>query len=550
MDRRIDLNADILIIGGGSAGCLAAIRAKELNPDLEVVVFEKGDLKRSGSLAMGMDALNIAVVPGVDTAETYLESATVIAQGIMDQKPSYVMAQRSFELMQKLESWGVRFTKDADGNYSMMRIHPKGKFYAAMEEPDLKVILAQRTYASGARVLNRTMATSLLMNGDMVAGATGFNVRTGEFVVCSAKTVILCNGGLARFTLPNSGYLYGVFDFPGNAGDGYAMSFRAGATVTGFEYTMCTPSLKDITCPSFHVTLSRGAKLVNAHGDLVSDAVDVGSYEVLKEIKEGRGPVYIKMDHLPEEKIREIEQLLFSVERPMQKRFFEQRGIDFRLTDLELGPTEYHLCGGHGLTGLVVDENAATTLKGLFAAGDVASVPRQHLTGAFVFGEVAAEKAVERATMRQPNLSAEDVATEHKRVFAPLQDKKSPIGLYEMEYKIRRIAGDYVAPPKNAHKLEQAIRWMEKFRSDSVNVTANNLHELMRVHEIGFIIDCIELSAMAANERKESRWGYFHQRSDYPARNDSEWLKHIDLRKEKGSGRIQVSFRPIERSVV
>lgn len=550
MADRIELNADILIIGGGSAGCLAAIRAKELNPDLDVVIFEKADLRRSGALALGMDALNVAVVPGVDSPETYLESADLIAQGIMDLGPSYIMAQRSYALMQKLENWGVRFTKDENGQYSLLKIHSKGKFYAAMEEPDLKVILANRVYAAGVRVLNRTMATCLLQNESAVVGATGFNIRSGEFVVCRAKSVILCNGGLARFTLPNTGDLHSVFDFPGNAGDGYALGYRAGAAVTGFEYTMCTPSLKDITCPSFHVTLSRGARLVNAKGELVSDSVEVGSYEVLKEFKENRGPVFIQTKHLSEEKIREIESILFRVERPMQKRFFEQRGIDFRKDDIELYPTEYHLCGGHGLTGLVVGNRAETTLEGLFAAGDVASVPRQHLTGAFVFGEVAAESAMERMGIPWPELSAEQIDREETRVFAFLQPEPSPIRLTDLEYKVRRIAGDYATPPKNEYKLNQAIHWMNVFRQELQTVKAADLHELMKAHEIGCIIDCIELSAVASKQRQESRWGYFHQRTDYPEKNDAEWLKHIVLTKNPDDGFPQVSFKPIERSVL
>jgi len=389
-----------------------------------------------------------------------------------------------------------------------------------------------------------------LKNGDSVVGAAGFNIRSGAFVVCRAKSVILCNGGLARFTLPNTGDLYSVFDFPGNAGDGYAMAYRAGAAVTGFEYTMCTPSLKDITCPSFHVTLSRGARLVNAKGELVSDSVEVGSYEVLKEFKENRGPVFIQTKHLSEDTIREIESILFRVERPMQKRFFEQRGIDFRKDDIELYPTEYHLCGGHGLTGLVVGNRAETTLDGLFAAGDVASVPRQHLTGAFVFGEVAAESAVERASLPWPEVTTEQIDSEEKRIFAFWQPESSPIRLNDLEYKVRRIAGEYAAPPKNEYKLDQAIRWMTVFREELKTVRAADLHELMKVHEIGCIIDCIELSAIASKERKESRWGYFHQRTDYPEKNDDEWLKHIDLSKHPENGSPRVSFRPIERSVL
>ena len=357
---------------------MAAIRAKEINPALEVVIFEKGDLKRGGTIAMGMDALNIVAVPGIDTPETYVESVSMTVDGILDQRPSLVMAQRSFELMKKLESWGASFRKDAEGNYEMLKIHPKGTFAAGMDEPNLKVILAKKALALGVKVFNRTTATSLLTDKKTVVGATGLNVRTGEYMWCQAKSTILTNGGCSRFTLPNSGYLFGTYDYPGNSGDGWSMAFRAGAELTGFEYTQNVPLIKDINCPLLYITLTRGAKLINGLGQQIGADGHISAPAMLAEFRENRGPVFIHMSHLPEEKICEIENILFTTERPIQKRFFEQRGINFREKPIELFPTEYFLCGGHGLTGLVVDEGAKTSLDGLYAAGDVACVPRQH----------------------------------------------------------------------------------------------------------------------------------------------------------------------------
>lgn len=545
------ITADILIIGGGSAGCMAAIRAKEVNPALDVVVFEKGDFKRGGTIAMGMDALNIVALPGGDTPETYVESVAATVDGILDHKPSLVMAQRSFALMQKLEGWGVSFRKDGAGNYEMLNIHPQGKFCAGMDEPDLKVILSNKAEALGIKVLNRTTATSLLMAGKAVAGATGFNLRTGKFVVCKAKSIIITNGGCSRFMLPNSGYLFGTYDYPGNTGDGWAMAYRAGAKLTGFEYTVNAPLIKDIACPLLYITLTRGAHIVNGLHQRIDVDGNVGVQAMLREFREQRGPVFIKMDHLPEAKIKEIEEILFTTERPIQKRFFEQRGIDFRKQPIELFPTEYYLCGGHGSTGLVVDEKARTSLEGLFAAGDAASVPRQHLTGAFVFGEIAAENAAKRAgAIDWLQISAEDIEQERKRVFAPLSNDVSPIDLTEFEYKVRRIAGDYAIPPKNEWKLENAVRWMRRFRNDLKTIRTSDFHQLAKILEVQSIIDCIELSAIASNARKESRWGFYHYRSDYPEKNDTEWQKHVVLQIHPVAAEAVVSFQPIERGVL
>ena len=230
------IDTDLLIIGGGSAGCMAAIRALELNPELKVVIFEKGDIKYSGSIARGMDALNIVAIPNFTTPELYVEAVTTSCQGVLDAAPSYRMAARSFDLLKKLQSWGVYFPVDENGKFRTLKYHVKGEFQTAMEEPDLKVIISRMAQEKGAAAVNRIMGLELLLDDNRVAGAIGIHARSGELIVCTAKAVILSAGGQARFSLPNSGYLYGTFDYPGNTGDGYVMGFEAGAALTSMEH--------------------------------------------------------------------------------------------------------------------------------------------------------------------------------------------------------------------------------------------------------------------------------------------------------------------------
>jgi len=258
------IDADVLVIGGGSAGIMAAIRAKELNPEQDVVIFEKGEIKYSGCIARGMDALNIVAVPGISTPELYVESNAIACDGIMDEPVNYRMAQRSWDMLKKLESWDVCFPVDEKGKYEVLQVHPKGRFCVTMKEPELKALLAKRALDLGVRVVNRTMAAQLLKNGDRISGAIGMNVRSGEIIVCKAKSIILSAGGTARFGLPNNGNLYGVYDFPGNTGDGYCLAYRAGAELSGFEYTLIYYIVKDINAPLLYITLTRGAHLLNA----------------------------------------------------------------------------------------------------------------------------------------------------------------------------------------------------------------------------------------------------------------------------------------------
>lgn len=543
----MNLETDILVIGGGSAGCMAAIAAKEQNPDVDVLIIEKGgDLRRCSSIVRGMDGLNIVVQPGKASPDEYLEAARIAADSIFDPKPSYMLAEKSYSILKRLEEWGVRFPRNEQGEYIALQVHPKGKFLVEMDSPDLKMILARKVMGAGVQVLTQTMITSLLVSEGQVGGAIGFNRRTGEFLVCSAKATILANGGCARFSLPNSGYLYGTFDYPENAGDGYSMAFRAGAKLTGFEYTQCAPLIKDINCPLLYICLTRGAEVVNAFGQRI-DIEGLSTQAMLQELREGRGPIFVTMTHLPEKKIQEIERILFSTERPLQKRFWKGRGVDFRRDMIELGITEYQLCGGHGLTGVMVNENAETTLKGLYAAGDVTCVPKQHLTGAFVFGEIAGMNAsTQVANTPRPALNEDFIQAEEQRIFSLLDEKGTSITPAQFEYKVRRIIGDYIVPPKNERKLQRGLEWVHNFRKEIEHIRARDYHELGRFLEIHFILDCAELSAIASLTRKESRWGWFHYRIDFPERDDENWLVHVILEKREKFGAVKASLKPVE----
>ena len=542
------MQADILIIGGGSAGAMAAIRAKELNPRQDVVVLEKGDAKYSGCIARGMDALNIVAVPGVATPELYVESNSLACEGIMDEPVNYRMAERSWALMQKLVSWGVCFPMDEKGDSEILQVHPKGRFCVTMKEPELKTILAKRMVDMGTRVLNRTMALELVKDGERVCGAVAMNVRTGELLGIQAKSVILAAGGTARFGLPNNGYLYGVYDFPGNTGDGYCLAYRAGAELSGFEYTLVYYIVKDINAPLLYITLTRGCHLVNAF-DERRDKDHPSIRTMFLEHLEERGPMRIKLSHLPEEKIREIESILFTTERPSCERFYAGREVDFRTGEIELWPTEVFLCGGHGLTGVRVNEKAETSVQGLYAAGDTSLVARGHLSGAFVFGEIAAESATESADgVGHAELTMPQVAAVSAKRRQRLAQTRGTVTIEEFEYKVRRMINDYIRPPKNEYKLDRALWWMNRFRQElDAMVRVGDAHDLFKAYEVENIIDCATLSAVASKERKESRWLPWHYRSDFPKKDDANWLKHIVLTRGTEPGDVRVTYSDIIR---
>lgn len=523
------METDILIVGGGSAGCMAAIRAKELSPATDVCIWEKGDFKYSGSIARGMDALNIVCLPNLTDPDLYLEAVQMGCKGVVDAKPSHVMAERSYALLKKLEKWGVHFILGKDGNYRTLQYHVKGRFQTAMDEPDLKLILVKKVLDAGVKVINRVMGIGLLKDGDRIAGAVGLNTRTGELIVTRAKSVILCAGGQARFNLPNSGYLYGTFDYPGNSGDGFIMGLDAGAKLTGMEYCSRVNLIKDVSIPLLAITVTRGGRVMDCFENVIMEGAVNRIDEMNKAVKEGRGPLRISLKHLPEDTIKEIEHILFSCERPVQERFFKNRHIDFRTHDIELWPTEVQLCGGHGMSGIRVDGSAWTGIPGLYAAGDVACVPKQHLSGAFVFGEVAAENAVAFMTSAgRAHVDENEILAIKAKKDSRATNTDKNIDIKEFEYKIRRIIGDYLPSPKNEYKLLRWLDWSRVFKKElETCVKVEDGHDLARLYEAEHIIRCADCSAAAALTRKESRWGDAHFRSDYPEMDEKNWQKHV-----------------------
>lgn len=538
------IKTDILIIGGGSAGCMAAIEAKDAKPELDVTVMEKAHIRRSGALARGMEALNVVILPGITTPEEYVQYLTATFEGIVNQDLCYLEAVESLKVVKELEDWGVEFPKDKVGRYRR-----SGRFMVDMRG-DLKPLLARQVTRRGVKVLNRTMATSLLTREGAVAGATGLDVRTGYFIVCVAKATVLATGGCGRFGLPKTGYLYGTYEYPNSAGDGYSLGYRVGAELTGFEYTTSRPLVKDFNGPSLMGGVF-GAKLVNTLGEDILAKHKIRGYRaavtaMYEEIREGRGPIFFDFTHKSEKEIQDAEGALFTVERPTEERFLKGRGIDLRREPVEAWLSETSHCSGHGLSGLVVDKNAKTTVNGLYAAGDVAAVPYQMLTGAFVFGAIGGRNAALYAKkVTEPKVDKETVEGERRRVFAPLEREKG-LGVSEFEFKVRRIIDDYLSPPKNEAKLRMALSWIARLRNDVDRLKVEDYHELGRALEIQFILDCAEITALASITRKESRWGIIHQRSDYPERDDENWLKHVIVRRSPEKREIQVSTRPVE----
>ncbi|CAM5612631.1 hypothetical protein SALBM311S_05616 [Streptomyces alboniger] len=546
-----EMTCDVLVIGGGTAGTMAALTAAEHGAN--VLLLEKAHVRHSGALAMGMDGVNNAVIPGRAEPDDYVAEITRANDGIVDQSTVRQTATRGFAMVQRLESYGVKFEKDEHGDYAVRQVHRSGSYVLPMPEgKDVKKVLyrqlRRREMRERIRIENRVMPVRVLTSPDdgRAVGAAGFNTRTGQFVTVRAGAVILATGACGRLGLPASGYLYGTYENPTNAGDGYAMAYHAGAELTGIECFQINPLIKDYNGPACaYVANPFGGYQVNRHGERFVDS-DYWSGQMMAEfaaeVASDRGPVYLKLSHLPEESVSALESILHSTERPTRGTFHSGRGHDYRTHDIEMHISEIGLCGGHSASGVRVDEHARTTVPRLYAAGDLACVPHNYMIGAFVFGDLAGSDAAQYRPY-EGELPTDQLHDAHELIYRPLHNPDGP-PQPQVEYKLRRFVNDYVAPPKSGARLSLALEAFERMRADIAEMGAHTPHELMRCAEVSFIRDCAEMAARASLARTESRWGLYHDRLDHPQRDDASWFHHLDLHKSP-SGAMEFTARPV-----
>ena len=536
-----EVSCDVLVIGGGTAGPMAALKAKKKNPKATVILLEKANVKRSGAISMGMDGLNNAVIPGHATPEQYTKEITIANDGIVNQKAVYKYAETCYSIIEELDSFGIRFQKNENGDFDVKKVHHIGTYVLPMPNGDtVKKALYRQLRRARLLISNRYMATRLLTGKDgRIAGAIAVNTRTAEFLTVKAKSVILCMGAAGRLGLPTSGYMFGTYENAANSGDGYAMAYHAGAGLANLESFQINPLIKDYNGPACaYVAGPFGAYTANNEGARFIEC-DYWSgqmmLEFFNELQSGKGPVFLKLNHLHSDTVAEIETILHTVERPTRGDFHENRSTDYRKDMIEMHISEIGFCSGHSASGVFVDEFARTTVPGLYAAGDMASVPHNYMLGAFTNGAIAGEDAMDFAeNVDFADFDPADIAVEQERVLAPTK-REDGIPPNQIEYKTRRLVNDYLQPPKVTMKYELAQKRFAEVRNDMENhMMVRNAHELMRSLEAASIVDCADMAAHASLYRTESRWGLYHLRTDYPEKNNEDWFCHTVLSKKNG----------------
>ncbi|HLF86307.1 MAG TPA: FAD-binding protein, partial [Nitrospiria bacterium] len=262
MERRL-IETDVLIIGGGTAGCMAAIEAKEKDPNLRVLIVEKAHIDRSGCLAGGMNAINAYLNPG-ETPESFVKYVRYDAMGIIREDLVLSIAQELNNCVQRVEGWGLPILKD-----DMGKPVPRGRWNIKIFGEALKQILSAAVQNAGVEVINRVNVTNLILDDNRVKGVVGFGVRDGKLYVISAKATIVATGGCSGIYRPNNDGTahHKIWYPPFNTGAGYAMGIRAGAEMTSFEMRFIALRTKDAIAPTGTLALGFGAPQVNSKGE-------------------------------------------------------------------------------------------------------------------------------------------------------------------------------------------------------------------------------------------------------------------------------------------
>ena len=547
------LRTEVLVIGGGVAGCLAAIQARDAGAD--VLVADKARfLERAGSVAGGVDQFMTPLNDGPDwdTPEHLMQFVPMLTDGLTDLDVAERAVHELPRVFQRLCDIGIDFTDPTTGEFFRTRAFGlPGEYHLNFDGSLFKHRLGRYTVGHGARFLPRTMITDLLTDatGERIAGAVGFNCRTGERYVIRATAVVVSTGDINRISRNVSGLPFDSWHYPYNTGDGHAMVYRRGARLVNMELVEATLTPLGFSTQGTNSYAGQGAHFLNRHGERFMFKYDPKGEKarrtilvnaVIEEVLAGNEPIYVDIRHLPEDTKDDFVRTL-GVDRYTLPSYFRQRGLDIRHELLPIGISEMSIRRGGSYfrgSGLVVDTAAESNLTGLFGAGDCSMVSGG-ISVAAAMGAIAGRGAVDRvrSTETDPEPDDDSITDSLNRMAAPLEvEEQDGGGWRDLEDTVRDLVTDYVGMRRTERGLRRAHERLLDLEQQEALVRATSFHELMRSLEAKNIRLAAELMATAAAHRTESRSGAAHRRLDHPATDDAVWRKAIVLSRDPATG--------------
>lgn len=544
------LHTDVLIIGGGTAGCYAALTISR-NSDASVLIAEKANIKRSGCLAAGVNAINAYIVKG-RKPQDYVDYATNDAAGIVRNDLLLTAAEEFNQVTKDMEDLGLVILKDENGEYVA-----RGNRNIKINGENFKPLLADAVYKSkNVDVLNYINITDLLTEDGRVYGAVGFSIMEETAYVIHAKKVLIATGGAAGLYKPNNpGFSrHKMWYPPFNTGAGYAMGIRSGAEMTTFEMRFIALRCKDTIAPTGTIAQGVRAKQVNSLGEVYEQIYGLTTsqrvYGTVRENQLGHGPCYLKTSGITEEQDQDLLKAYLNM-APSQTLKWIESGKMPNEQDVEIQGTEPYIVGGHTASGFWVDTNRETTIQGLFAAGDVAGgCPQKYVTGALAEGKIASLAIVEQLKNSDEKEAAsfDNQAEEVLKSYEQVRNTENTLfAVDNLEEAMQKVMDEYAGGISsnyqfNEKQLDLAEEKILKLKDLAEKTGAEDMHELLFAYELKERLLVCQVLIEHLKNRKETRWHSFNENLDHPE-TSRDFEKYVNSRME--NGKIKILFREL-----
>jgi adenylylsulfate reductase, subunit A len=602
--RTVTEECDILVVGGGMGGCGAAYEARYWGRDLKIIVAEKANIDRSGAVAQGLYAINcyMGMRWGENQPEDHVRYARNDLMGMVREDLAYDMARHVDSAVHQFEEWGLPIMRDPETG----RYQREGKWQIMIHGESYKPIVAEAARKSADKIYNRIMVTHLLMDEgrpNRVAGAIGFNVRSGDLHVFKAKTVIVGAGGASHIYKPRAvGEGMGrTWYAPWSSASAYGLPIMVGAKMTQMENRIVLCRFKDGYGPVGAYFLHLKTYTQNAYGEeyeskwyedtkaLVGEYIDhhptptcLRNHAFLREVAAGRGPIHMVTKEAFQDPHKEtVGWENFLGMTVGQAVVWASQDIDPKYTNPELTTSEPYVMGSHatcsgawasGPEDLSPPEyfwgyNRMMTVEGLFGAGDaLGGTAHAFSSGSFTEGRLAAKAAVKYVRDHANDVlkvSDEQIEKRRKEIYKPLET----YAVYRNEIVAGTVSPSYILPIHGLQRLEKIMdeyaggitanymtnepllkRGLEHLRflqEDLAHIGAEDLHQLQRAWELQHRVITSECVVQHTLFRQETRWPGYYYRGDYMKLDDTNWHALTVSRRDPASGEWTLEKAPV-----